>query len=164
MLIGGKPDFRLFILHCEQVPTDPICTPLGDTKAPRGQRSAKPTLPLIHDPRISAAVIAAPLGLVFSPEGLKDVTVPVQLWRPENDELATHPYNAEAVYQALPVETDYRVISGAGHFVILAPCTEPQALAVPALCQDAGGFDRVAFHKKFNADILAFFQKHLDKP
>ena len=164
VLIGGKPDFRLFILHCEQVPTDPICTPLGDTKAPRGQRSAKPTLPLIHDPRISAAVIAAPLGLVFSPEGLKDVTVPVQLWRPENDELATHPYNAEAVYQALPVETDYRVISGAGHFVILAPCTEPQALAVPALCQDAGGFDRVAFHKKFNADILAFFQKHLDKP
>lgn len=164
VLIGGKPDFRLIVLHCKQVPTDPICAPLGGTKSPSGPRSAAPTLPFTQDPRIKAAVIAAPLGLVFSPEGLKDVTVPVQLWRPENDELATHPFNAEAVYQALSVETDYRVISGAGHFAILAPCTEPQAQAIPALCQDVGGFDRVAFHKEFNAGIMAFFQKHLGKP
>jgi len=25
----------------------------------------------------------------------------------------------------------------------------------------APGFDRVAFHKQFNADVLAFFQAHL---
>ena len=162
VLIGGKPDFRLFVLHCKEVPTDPICTPPGGTKATHSQGSAETTRPLTHDQRINAAVIAAPLGLVFSPEGLKDVAVPVQLWRPENDELATHPYNAEAVYHALPVETDYRVISGAGHFVILAPCTQRQAQAGPAICHDTDGFDRVAFHKKFNADILAFFQKHLE--
>ena len=52
----------------------------------------------------------------------------------------------------------------AGHFAILAPWTEPQARAIPKLCQDERGFDRVAFHKTFNAEILAFFRKHLDKP
>lgn len=164
VLIGGEPDFRRVVPHCQQVPSDPICTPQKGTKAQRRSKSAADALPFTHDPRIKAAVIAAPLGLVFSPEGLEDVTVPVQLWRPENDELAIHPYNAEAVYQALPVEADYRVVSGAGHFTVLAPCTELQAQAIPALCQDEDGFDRVAFHKEFNAEILVFFQKHLAKP
>jgi hypothetical protein len=39
----------------------------------------------------------------------------------------------------------------------------PPALATkrPEVCADAPGFDRVAFHKEFNADVLAFFQTHL---
>jgi hypothetical protein len=32
---------------------------------------------------------------------------------------------------------------------------------LPRLCVDQGGFDRVAFHKKFNADVLAFFRAEL---
>jgi predicted dienelactone hydrolase len=35
------------------------------------------------------------------------------------------------------------------------------AEAVPEICTDAPGFDRGAFHKKFNADVLAFFRAHL---
>ncbi|MDR6633939.1 putative dienelactone hydrolase [Phyllobacterium sp. 1468] len=31
----------------------------------------------------------------------------------------------------------------------------------PELCTDHAGFDRVAFHKQFDADILAFFRKNL---
>jgi hypothetical protein len=30
-------------------------------------------------------------------------------------------------------------------------------------CVDLPGFDRVAFHKEFNADVLAFFQKYLSR-
>jgi hypothetical protein len=29
------------------------------------------------------------------------------------------------------------------------------------MCGDAPGFDRTAFHKDFNASILAFFRDHL---
>ena len=167
VLIGGKPDFRRFVSHCQAVPNDRLCQLTGGAR-PAGAGSAAgaapPPLDLTHDARIRAAVIAAPLGLVFSPEGLSGVRVPVQLWRPEHDVLASHPYNAEAVYRALPVKPDYRVVPGAGHFAILAPCTPPQAQAVPRLCNDAPGFDRVAFHQSFNADIVAFFETHLTRP
>jgi predicted dienelactone hydrolase len=33
----------------------------------------------------------------------------------------------------------------------------------PELCTDAPGFDRAAFHKQFDADVLAFFRAHLTK-
>jgi predicted dienelactone hydrolase len=32
---------------------------------------------------------------------------------------------------------------------------------VREICTDAAGFDRAAFHKTFNAAVLAFFLKHL---
>lgn len=166
VLIGGKPDFRRFARHCQAVPRDLICQLTGRSWAPNGGAAPTPTPPpaFMQDPRIKAAVIAAPLGLVFSPEGLRDIAVPVQLWRPENDDLASHPYNAEAVYLGLPMKPDYRVVPNAGHFAIMAPCAARLARAVPKICNDAPGFDRVAFHRKFNADILAFFRKHLKRP
>ena len=105
-------------------------------------------------------MIAAPLGIVFSADGMKRVTAPVQLWRAENDELATH-HNTKAVREALPAAPEYHVIPNAGHFVILAPCTEIQTRVAPKLCKDAEGFDRIAFHKDFNARIITFFGRHL---
>ncbi|MGI9413193.1 MAG: alpha/beta hydrolase family protein [Hyphomicrobiales bacterium] len=156
--VGGVPDFRLAGKHCRKVPSDPLCR-LSPKTPPAGGTAPSYT----HDPRIKAAVIAAPLGIVFSADGLKRVTAPVQLWRLENDELASH-HNAHAVRDALPVKPEYHVVPDAGHFAILAPCTEPQARAVPKFCKDAGGFDRVAFHKDFNARIAAFFEVHLAGP
>lgn len=162
VLIGGTPDFRRFATHCRTVPEDPVCRPLPSTNVPAGGSVADPpTAPFTRDPRIKAAVIAAPLGIVFSPEGLGDVSVPVQLWRPEHDELLIHPYNAEAVYEGLNKAPDYRVVPNAGHFVILAPCTAVQARVAPKLCIDRAGFDRRAFHKMLNAEIVSFFRQHL---
>jgi hypothetical protein len=37
----------------------------------------------------------------------------------------------------------------------------PPALAKDPGCADAPGFDRVAFHKQFKADVLPFFRTHL---
>lgn len=164
VVIGGKPDFGRFAQHCQAVPNDRLCQWTGKPSEPSGAGKAGPKRTFTYDPRIRAAVIAAPLGLVFSPEGLQNISVPLQLWRPENDVLASHPYNAEAVYQALPVKPDYRVVLNAGHFAIMAPCSAPMARAVPKICTDPPGFDRVAFHREFNSDILAFFREHLDRP
>jgi predicted dienelactone hydrolase len=34
------------------------------------------------------------------------------------------------------------------------------AAAVPAICASAPGFDRAAFHARFNAAVVAFFRAH----
>jgi len=158
--IGGVPDFRRIVDHCRRVRSDPVCRPVSQPARQDRRRVAAPAPRYVHDPRIKAAVIAAPLGVVFGRDGLKAVRVPVQLWRAEKDERALFPHHAEAVADALPVKPDYRV-APAGHFAFLTPCTPAQAAAVPALCRDAVGFDRVAFHQRFNAEIVAFFRKHL---
>ena len=45
----------------------------------------------------------------------------------------------------------------AGHFDFLAPCTPRFAVMAPPLCSSLPGFDRVAFHREFNAAVVDFF-------
>jgi predicted dienelactone hydrolase len=142
------------------VSADPVCRPTGAPRRRSGRPASTSKSAYTHDARIKAAVIAAPLGVVFGRDELKAVTVPIQLWRAEKDERVRFPYHADAVAKALPKRPDYRLVP-AGHFAFLAPCTARQAEAVPALCRDAGGFDRVAFHKRFNAAVVTFFKTHL---
>lgn len=166
VLAGGIPNFRKLLWHCLMAWSDPICERPPASKSLPGTELEEETSPWVaegfmHDPRIQAAVLAAPLGLVFSADGLKKITIPIQLWRPQNDEMLLYPNNAEAVFKALPNPPDYREIQNAGHFAFLAPCAPMQAARAPFLCTDAPGFDRIAFHKKFNAEIVAFFRRHL---
>jgi predicted dienelactone hydrolase len=160
VLVGGKPDFWRIVRHCRRVSADPVCRPTGAPRRRSGRPASTSKSAYTHDARIKAAVIAAPLGVVFGRDELKAVTVPIQLWRAEKDERVRFPYHADAVAKALPKRPDYRLVP-AGHFAFLAPCTARQAEAVPALCRDAGGFDRVAFHKRFNAAVVTFFKTHL---
>jgi hypothetical protein len=46
---------------------------------------------------------------------------------------------------------EFHVVHNAGHF----------AFPSPDVCTDAPGFDRVAFHKDFDAQVLRFFHEHL---
>jgi predicted dienelactone hydrolase len=104
-------------------------------------------------------VIAAPaVGYAFSAEALAAITVPIQLWRGDSDEILPHPNYAQAVYDRLPVKPEYRVVANAGHFAFLAPCTPALAARVPEICRDPQGFDRTAFHREFNAAVVAFFK------
>jgi len=160
VLVGGVPDFWRIVRHCQAVSSDPICRPTSAPRQRSGRPTARPKPVYTHDPRIKAAVIAAPLGVVFGRDQLKSVSVPIQLWGATKDERATFAYNADAVAKALPTKPDFQVVE-TGHFAFLAPCGERQAAAVPALCRDADGFDRAAFHERFNAAVVAFFKTHL---
>lgn len=168
VLLGGRPNYWRLLRHCLLAWSDPMCKspPGGEAEgdADRPDDAEPPERPYSRDPRIKAAVIAAPLGLVFSKDGLAQVTAPIQLWRPENDQLLRYPDHAEALYQTLPTKPDYRVVPNAGHFAIMAPCGAAMAERVPLICKDAPDFDRAAFHRAFNADVVAFFQKHLTGP
>ena len=121
-----------------------------------------PRSAFLHDPRIRAAVVAAPaLGFTFEREGLKDVRLPLQLWRAQDDHLLPNPDYAQAVRDALPRAPEYHVVANADHFDFLAPCNERLAQAAPEICRERPGFDRAAFHATFNAAVVRFFMRTL---
>ena len=131
-----------------------MCAEIGKGKFP-AQRPAA-------DPRFAAAVLAdLEFGRTFTLEGLKDVKVPIQLWASERGGDGVLPEDNEAIDENLPAKPDYRVVPNSGHFAFIVPCSAEAAKALPEICVDAEGFDRVAFHKEFNAAVVAFFRKHL---
>ena len=156
--IGGIPDFSKIEPMCSEYPGDFACQLRAKSPKPTEiSRSAGKS-----DERIKAAVVAAPaLGFTFAPDGFKNVTAPVQLWRAEDDTLVPHPRYAEAVRLSLPSAPEYHVIANAGHFDFLAPCSKALASLAPEICVSAPGFDRVAFHTRFNASVVSFFNKSL---
>jgi predicted dienelactone hydrolase len=157
--IGGVPDMARVASFCAAHPDDWGCN------RARELRSGPPTAPpsaFAHDPRIAAAVIAAPaIGYVFTPEGLSGIKVPIQLWRGDRDEILAHPYHAQNVYDALPIKPEYHVVPNAGHFAFLAPCGGSLRSIAPDICRDPAGFDRAAFHREFNAAVVDFFKAKL---
>ncbi len=158
--IGGIADFAKVGPMCRQHAEDFVCQLIARRQSP----VVAPAAAVATDTRIKAAVIAAPaLGFTFSPDGLKNVSVPVQLWRAENDVVVPHPRYAEAVRLALPAAPDYHVVAGAGHFDFLAPCSDALASMAPAICTSAPGFDRAAFHVGFDAAVVKFFENTLGK-
>lgn len=159
--IGGIPDFSTIGPMCRQYPEDFACRLLAKSGSNRAEPLTSAKAPRA-DARIKAAVVAAPaLGFTFSPGGLKAVKVPVQLWRADQDVLVPHPRYAEAVRLALPEAPDSRVVSNAGHFDFLAPCSAALATIAPAICASEVGFDRMAFHASFNAAAVGFLNKAL---
>jgi predicted dienelactone hydrolase len=156
--IGGVPDFSKIGPMCREHPGDFACQLLAKSEGP----VVAPANVAVADARIKAAVVAAPaLGFTFSPAGLMNVKVPVQLWRAENDVVLPHPRYAEAVRQALSEAPDYHVVANAGHYDFLAPCSDALASIAAAICTSAAGFDRAAFHVGFDAKVVKFFEATL---
>ena len=151
-VIGANPDWASVTDLCQQSTTR-LCEQIRVKEFP-GQ-------PVTHDPRIKAAVIADPLTVFFTPNSFGAVGIPVQLWASELGGDGVLPHTADIVDKSLPSKHEYRVVPNAGHFAFLAPCPPALAKEVPQICVDANGFDRVAFHRQFNADVLVFFRTHL---
>lgn len=138
-----------------------LCPP-GSTSSLCGQisRNELPQVP-DRDPRIKAAVIVDPLSF-FDAGGLKQVTVPVQLWASALGGDGVTLDSVEAVRRGLPMPPNWHVAAGAAHFAFLAPCSAALENLAPEICRDGPGFDRGAFHAEFNASVRAFFRRHLD--
>ena len=144
--IGGELDFMRLQERCATAP-ELACTLW---------KPAPSAAPLVHDARIKAAVIAAPgYGFAFAPNGLKNVSVPVQLWNGDADKNVPAMTNAIPLRDALGNKAEFHLVPGAEHFSFLTPCGPdgPQVI-----CGDPPGFDRKAFHKTLNAEVVAFFK------
>jgi predicted dienelactone hydrolase len=160
--IGGAPDLSLVRPHCLTHENAFECGVIkrGGAADPPGGLPARSFF--TGDARIKAAVIVAPaLGFAFGREGLKNVSVPVQLWRAEFDHILPNPDYAQAVRDALPQPPEYHVVANADHFDFLAPCSAQLQKFAPDICVERPGFDRSAFHQQFDAEVVRFFEQTL---
>lgn len=147
---GGIPDFSRMRDHCMAHPAYYDCKLIAARAHP-----ANMAWPVQADPRIKALVVAAPaLGFTFADGGLDALNLPVQLWRAENDHILPAPDYALAVRGALPAAPEFHAVPKADHFDFLAPCNGP--VVIPAICTSAPDFDRAAFHRQFNAEVIRF--------
>lgn len=157
VLLGAVPDWTRARAFCEHSSLH-VCGQIGDQK--------QSTSSLVRNPRIGAAVVADPGfridTLVFSlvPKSLAAISVPVQLWASEHAGDGLSPEAVAAIDKNLPPSHERHLVANAGHFAFVL-CPPALTKEFPDFCKDAPGFNRAAFHKEFNAAVLAFFRAHL---
>lgn len=122
----------------------------------------------LHDPRVKAAVIAAPaIGYSFDRAALSQVRIPFQIWAAEKDTIVED--SPKEIRRAFPLAPEYYRVASAGHFSFLEPCgLQMRAIiavmhwfGTEAICSDPPGFDRTRFHDDLNKMITRYFQRNL---
>jgi predicted dienelactone hydrolase len=155
--VGARPDFSVIPGHCAQHP-EIVCQILAKASSPMLRAGAAIAEPQ-PDPRIRAAVVAAPgLGFTMAGQALAEVSAPVQLWDAGQDANVEYATNTKVVREGLGGRAEYHPVAGAHHMSFLAPCG---LIGPPALCGESGNFDRKAFHAQMNASVIDFFNRNL---
>lgn len=152
VLAGGVADFARVKLPCPPEATA-ACAQMLEKIIASKQASA--------DPRVKAVVVADPLNAFPDRNAVKNVGIPVQLWSSERGGDGVAPQDMVRLSDDLPAKPEYRTVQGAGHFSFIAPCPAEMENALPQICGDAPGFDRVTFHQAFNTDVVRFFRASL---
>jgi predicted dienelactone hydrolase len=148
--VGANPDFGKRLRLCDGVDT-PLCDQVRKGKLPE----------LVHDPRIKAAVIADPVSIFFTGDSFSNVKIPVQLWRSELGGGGVTPESVANIIGEIPTKQDVHFVPHSQHFSFMAPCSAEFMQSAREICTDGPNFDRISFHKEFNADVVAFFRKNL---
>lgn len=155
--IGAAPDFALVPEACRTHP-EFVCQLLSP-----GVVLSNPPEQEVYDPRIKAALVAAPgFGMAFTQTELESVTIPVDVWVGAVDRNTPAATNAAPIARYLPAHRGVHVVEGASHASFLAPCGVLGVLMPPMVCADAAGFDRAAFHRSFNGEVVSFFSRSLN--
>jgi len=158
-MIGGRPDYALWGVHCKAHPEDDEMCPADASWVP--PRITKPGWKLPPpDPRIKAAVVMAPAGILFDARGLSGVSAPLRLYRAAGDSHVRNEWNADTIAALLPAKPEVVTVPG-DHFIFIAPCPAELASKFPESCTDAPGTDRAAIHAEIGAELVAFFTRTL---
>jgi predicted dienelactone hydrolase len=157
---GAAPDFEQVAQRCAAKAAEEfVCQVLAQAKSPLLQGAQAGGQTVKPDPRIRALVLAAPgIGFTMGGQALAGVRVPVQLWSGTLDTTVPYASNAGIIRTAAAGPVEYHEAAGARHLSFLAPC---RLLRPPAICADAEGFDRAAFHDDMNHSVIAFFDRAL---
>jgi predicted dienelactone hydrolase len=176
MVVGAVPEFGRFIPFCEHHPDAAgACPPRNEISAflshagyrspeayQKGMEAALTRWGKTADPRVKAAFAMAPMGVLFDKQGLAGIKRPVFLYDGQDDRVAPLKYNTLRIAPLIKTLAGIRIVPKAGHFVFLSPCSPEMARDVPkVVCKDPPGVNRVAVHRRINADALAFFRKTL---
>jgi len=166
-LAGAQAEPARAAQHCRSVQDDPgFCGLAQGPKAPQQVAAANTATPAnlvpdgalvsVPDPRIRAVVALAPMAVVFTPESLKAVTVPVLLRVAEQDAVLTGKYHGGLVAANLPT-AQADTVPGAGHFAFMAQPVQSLPSDAGDAAANPAGFDRVAYHAVLEAQVVQFF-------
>lgn len=166
-LAGAQAEPRRSAQHCLTLQDDPgYCSlakspasaepsgmqaaPAASAAPPEGRRVSVP------DRRIRAVVALAPMAVVFTPESLAAITVPVRVIVAEQDAVLSGKYHGGYVVASLP-RAQASTVAGAGHFAFMAQPTFPLPSAAGDASANPPGFDRVAFLPNLENQVAEFF-------
>lgn len=177
LLVGAVPRFTRFISYCKKMPDDVnVCGHMRQFTAELARQGMTARQYLnsmqrqLHrwgntdDPRIKAAFVMAPSSLVFDKDGLASVDRPVFLYYGQDDRVLMPKYNVLHIAPLIKTLDGITMISKAGHYIFLSPCSPQLKKEAPEICVDSPGVDRAAAHRQMDADALAFFRKTLSVP
>ncbi len=116
------------------------------------------------DPRVASVTLAVPVAVIFSPESLARIRIPVGVVSADQDEVLVPRFHATRLLTHCKACTQLADLKGAGHFDVLSPWPASVAREVAAQQVRGGlpvpGFDarqREAAHGK----IVDFHRQHL---
>jgi predicted dienelactone hydrolase len=123
---------------------------VASASAPEAERVSVP------DRRIRAVVALAPMAVVFTPESLAAITVPVRVMVAEQDAVLNGKYHGGYVVANLR-RAKASTVGGAGHFAFMAQATIPLPSAAGDAASNPPGFDRMAFLPELENEVAGFF-------
>ena len=150
--IGADPDFALGL---------PLCAGRADKVCDQIRAQEYPKEPLTHDRRIKAAVVADPVSIFFTAEGLAGITIPVQLWGSEKGGGGVEAKTVEALNTALKAPHTFMKVEHTQHHSFQTVCPLECVEKLPDICKEPFGLDRAQFHEQFNDALIKFFRAHL---
>lgn len=176
-LAGAQAEPARAVQHCRSVLDDPGFCSLGKLSSRSQSGQAAPVaaaavpaqgptavrddpLVAVADPRIRAVVAMAPMAVVFTPDSLKAISVPVRLMVAERDAVLTGKYHGGYVAANLPA-AQASTVPGAGHFAFMAQSVWPLASEAGDAAANPEGFDRVAYHATLENEVAEFLDRQL---
>lgn len=108
-------------------------------------------------------VLVAPVAAAYYPEQIQNINAKMAIFRLESDQINRFPFHADYIHRSLgEKEHFYKSYKDAHHFAFISPYPEwlLQEEHIPVAI-DPEGFDRKAFLKEINSDILIFLQKEM---
>jgi predicted dienelactone hydrolase len=166
-LAGAQAEPQRAAQHCRTVQDDPGFCALakgpGGAEASGMQATAacsdttpQARLVSVPDPRIRAVVALAPMAVVFTPESLAAIKVPVLVIVAQQDAVLNGKYHGSHVVANLP-SVQASTAAGAGHFAFMAQSSIPLPSAAGDAAANPPGFDRMAYLSELENQIAGFF-------
>jgi predicted dienelactone hydrolase len=167
-LAGAEAEPQRAAQHCRSVQDDPMFCSLGKLPA-TGPLPAALAAPAaapgrdaqrvsVPDTRIRAIVALAPLAVVFTPESLAAVAVPVRVIVAERDTVLVGKYHGGRVAEHMP-KAQASTAAGAGHFAFMAQPSMPLPSDAGDAAANPPGFDRVAYQPQLENEVVEFFAR-----
>ena len=156
---GARPTPALEAAHCREHPDDATFCGQGGAATREAARQVG-HLPDLSDPRVRSMVLMAPNAVRFTDDALATVTVPALVYAAEKDDLTREQYHGERLAKTLP-RAECVLVKGAGHFSFITSFPTVLKIVAREGARDPDGFDRDAFHRVMNREIVGFFNRTL---